>query len=232
MLVRSAWSMWTCALLFTSVFAVGMMIGLVAMGWFDEDVLATVPFGVTPVELSSTRVGIAMALFAASHAVPRLLPRRRIAPRVATNLGDDGSYRSAPSATTVTLNAAQLDGAEIARRDVGLAWSLVFSLAIWGVGFFATGRGSHLPRQHPLEWWLFFAGSVAAIASHEPLRLARLLAIYRSRIPASASRVAIARIAPAAPSRTHGCAAESRSVASGPSARLSPTRFSSCTTNR
>jgi hypothetical protein len=173
MLVRSAWSMWTCALLFTSVFAAGMMIYLVAMGWFDEDVLATVPFGVAPVELSSTRVGIAIALFAASHALPRLSPRRRIAPRVATNLGEDGSYRTAPSATTVTLNAAQLDAAEIARRDVGLAWSLVFSLAIWGVGFFATGQGFHSPRQPPLESWLFFAASAAAIASHVLVRVRR-----------------------------------------------------------
>lgn len=153
-----------------ATFAAGVMARLVGMGWFDEEALATQPFGVAPVELSSTQMGIVIAFLAASQVVPRLVPRRRIAPRFATDLGEDGSYRSAPSATTVTLNAAQLRTAEIARRDVGLAWSLVFSLAIAGVGFFGSSQGSHAPRQHPLEWWLFFAASALAIASHAPRR--------------------------------------------------------------
>lgn len=163
--------MWTCALLFMAAFAAGVMCSLVEMGWFDAEVLATLPFEVAPVALSSTQVGIVIGLFAASHLVPRLLPKRRIAPRIATDLGEDGSYRSAPSATIVTLNAAQLRTSDTARRDVGLAWSLVLSLSIAVVGFFAPIQSFHQwPRQHPLEWWLFFAASAVAVASHAPLR--------------------------------------------------------------
>ncbi len=168
--VRSAWSMWTCAFLFMSAFAVRLLISWIEMGWFDAEVVTNVPFGVAAVAVSPAGVAIGIALLAASHLVRRLLPRRRIAPRVALDLGDDGSYRSAPTATTATLNAAQLHAAEIARRHVGLAWSLVFSLAIAGVGFWAPrGVGFHGPRQHPMEWWVFFAASLVAVASHAPI---------------------------------------------------------------
>lgn len=155
-----------------ATFATGLMACMVQIGWFDEAWLATVPFGVARVELSLTQEGIVVALFAASKVAPRLVPRRRCSPRIATDLGDDGGYRSAPSATTVTLNADRLRAAEMARRDVGLAWSLVFSLAIAGVGFFTPGGGFHSPHHHPVEWWVFFAASALAVASQAPTRIA------------------------------------------------------------
>jgi len=164
--VRSGRATWICALVFIAAFAAGLMAVILAMGWFSEEVRASVPFGVAPVELSSKHVAIALAFFAASHVVPRLVPRRRLASRVAVELREDGSYRSAPSVTRVTLNAAELRAATAARRDVGLAWSLAFCLAIAGIGFFVPSHGFHGPRQHPLEWWVYFAASVLAIASH------------------------------------------------------------------
>ena len=42
-------------------------------------------------------------------------------PRVALELREDGSYRSAPSVARVTLNVAELRAAHVARRDVGIA---------------------------------------------------------------------------------------------------------------
>ena len=98
--------------------------------------------------------------------MPWLVPKRRIASRVAVELREDGFYRSAPSVTTLTLNASELRAAAVARRDVGLAWSLAFCLAIAGLGFFVPSHGFHAPRQHPLEWWVYFAASALAIASH------------------------------------------------------------------
>lgn len=53
-----------------------------------------------------------------------------------------------------------------ARCEVGLAWSLALCLAIAGIGFSAVSQSSHAPRQHPLEWWVYFAASAVAIGSH------------------------------------------------------------------
>lgn len=155
-----------CALLFVGAFAAGMIVWLIAIGWFTEEALASVPFGVRHVELSTKHAAIALVFFAASHLAPHLVPRRRLAPRVVLHLGEDGTYRAPPTATLLTLNAAELRAASRARHDGGLAWSVAFSLAICGTSFFVPATGFHSPRHHPLEQWVFFAASVVALASH------------------------------------------------------------------
>jgi hypothetical protein len=58
------------------------------------------------------------------------------------------------------------------RTSTCVAWSLAFSLAIAGIGFFVPGHGFHAPRQHPLEWWVYFAASMVALATHAIVRRA------------------------------------------------------------
>jgi len=160
--------MWAAAFLFISGFAGGILLRLAALGWLFPHELGVSPDGFAPVEISRPHAALGFLLMSAGHVAPRLLPQRRVVVRAATSFEEDGTYRAAPSRRFVALNAAQIDRADAGRSDIGVAWALASSLAVAFLGFHAQDGRTHAPRQHPLEWWSFFAASALTVASHAP----------------------------------------------------------------
>jgi hypothetical protein len=141
----------------------------------NPTVLHDKSFGMISVEaFSRTCMALAGALFVASHAVPCLMPRRRVRVQTALTFGGGSWYRELPPSERVVTNSGALRGAAVAQLRVEAAWATALSAGIWLLGYYNVHRGAvHeaggcLSWGNPVEAGAYFALSVACLLSHAP----------------------------------------------------------------